>query len=353
MNPLQKLAALGQSPWLDFISRRSIRGGQIASLVDQGVLGVTSNPAIFEQAINGSADYDEDIQKYAAEGLSPFEIYDRISIQDVAEAADLLLPVYEKTDGLDGYVSLEVRPELARDTEGTISEARRLWKELNRPNVMIKIPATAEGIPAIRQAIAEGINVNVTLLFSLERYRETALAYIEGLEQTSRISSASVASFFVSRIDTLVDASLPKELEGEAAIAWSLASYKIFQEVFSGPRWEALAAKGARVQRLLWASTSVKNPDYSPVKYCEALAGPDTVNTMPLATIEAYLKMGEPQNSLATSDPTSVLEGVKAAGVDLEEAAIQLENEGIDKFIQPFEELLKSIEDKAALLAKA
>jgi transaldolase len=353
MNPLQKLAALGQSPWLDFISRRSIRGGQIASLVDQGILGVTSNPAIFEHAINGSADYDEDIQKLAAQGLSPFEIYDRISIQDVGEAADLLRAVYDRTGGVDGYVSLEVRPELARDTEGTIAEARRLWKALDRPNVMIKIPATAEGIPAIRQAIADGININVTLLFSLERYRETALAYLDGLEQTSRIDVASVASFFVSRIDTMVDAQLPPELEGEAAIAWSQASYAIFQQVFSGPRWEALAAKGARVQRLLWASTSVKNPDYSPVKYCEALAGPDTVNTMPLATIEAYLKMGEPRNSLATVDPSTVLTGVKAAGVDLEAAAIKLEDEGITKFVQPFEKLLKSIEDKAALLAKA
>lgn len=352
MNPLQKLAVLGQSPWLDFISRRSIRGGQIASLADQGILGVTSNPAIFEQAINGSADYDDDIRTLASQGLSPFEIYDRISIQDVGEAADLLLPVYQRTDGLDGYVSLEVRPELARDTEGTIAEARRLWKALGRPNVMIKIPATAEGIPAIRQAIADGINVNVTLLFSLERYRETALAYIEGLEQTSRISVASVASFFVSRIDTLVDSSLPADLVGEAAIAWSQASYAIFQEVFAGPRWEALAAKGARVQRLLWASTSVKNPDYSPVKYVEALAGPDTVNTMPLNTIESYLEMGSPQNTLAAADPSKVLDGVRAAGVDLEQSAIQLEDEGITKFVQPFENLLKSIEDKAALLAK-
>jgi transaldolase len=356
MTTLNKLNDLGQSPWLDFISRKSIRDGQIAGLVEQGIVGVTSNPAIFEKAIAGSSDYDTDIADMSSQGLDKEQIYDRLSINDVAEACDLMRPVYDRTEGLDGYVSLEVSPLLARDTQGTIDDARRLWKELDRPNVMIKVPATAEGIPAIQQLIADGINVNVTLLFSLTRYRETARAYLAGLEQRAAegksLDVASVASFFVSRIDSLVDPMLEEagraDLVGEAAVAWSHLAYGIYHEEFGGERFAALQAKGARTQRVLWASTSVKSAAFSPVKYVEALAGADTVNTLPLNTIESYLEMGEPEDRLKGSlaGSQAVVGQVSASGIDLEECAVQLENEGIQKFVEPFGVLLESIETK-------
>jgi transaldolase len=361
MTTLHKLADFGQSPWLDFISRSSIRGGQIAGMLDQDILGVTSNPAIFAAAITGSDDYDEDMKALAAQGLDSEQIYDKLSQMDVQEACDLLRPIYDRTEGVDGYVSLEVSPNLANDTETTISEARRLWKEVDRPNLMVKVPATKEGIPAIRQLIADGININVTLLFSLERYRMTADAYIAGLEERAAkgldLKVASVASFFVSRIDSMVDPLLKDagraDLVGEAATAWSILSYKIWQEMFGGDRFAPLSAKGARSQRVLWASTSTKDPSFSPVKYVEALIGPETVNTLPLPTIEAYLEMGDPADRVEASfaNAESVVSQTSAAGVDLEECALKLEDEGVAKFVEPYGKLLDSIEQKRSVIA--
>lgn len=357
MNPLHKLLALGQSPWLDFISRDSVRGGGMRRLMEQGIVGVTSNPAIFEQAIVGSSDYDDEIRRLGGLGKSAFEIYDELSIQDVGEAADLFRGVWESSSGLDGYVSLEVSPLLAQDTEGTISEGRRLWAALNRPNVMIKVPATLEGIPAIEELIADGINVNVTLLFSLDRYRDAANAYIRGLRRRQAaglsVNVSSVASFFVSRFDTLVDPSLPAEWQGKAAIALSQCAYGEWQDLFDSS-FDDLRAAGARTQRLLWASTSTKNPAYPATIYVETLVGAETVNTMPLATVEATLKMSDPVAVLpdAVATARESLAALRAAGVDFEASAQKLEEEGIDKFVQPFHKLLASVEAKrAAVLA--
>lgn len=299
-NPLQQLATFGQSIWLDYIRRDLITGGELRRLIEEdGLRGMTSNPAIFEKAITDSQDYDADIQAMAREGKGFAAIYETISQRDVGSAADEFRPLYDRTDGQDGYVSLEVNPHLARDTEGSMEEARRLWGALNRPNVLIKVPATAAGLPAIRQLISEGINVNVTLLFGLPRYRQVAEAYLAGLEARAIQGKsvrhlASVASFFVSRIDALVDpllekligqggkeADLAKKVQGQVAIASAKMAYQIYREIFGGARFKRLAAQGAQVQRLLWASTSTKNPAYSDVKYVEALIGPETVNTAP------------------------------------------------------------------------
>lgn len=355
MNPLQSLASLGQSPWLDFISRASLESGQIKNLMDQGILGVTSNPAIFEQAIARSSDYDQDIETLARQGHNSFEIYDKLSIEDVKAAADLFLPVYERTDGVDGYVSLEVSPFLATDTEKTIEEGRRLWKELGRPNVMIKVPATLEGIPAIEALIGDGIHVNVTLLFSLERYRMAAEAYINGLQRLAAkgrsLKVASVASFFVSRLDTLVDPRLPEDFRSKSAIALSHCAYEMWQEIF-GEGFDELRAEGARTQRLLWASTSTKNPELDPIMYVEALVGAETVDTIPLATVEAYLAAGNPQAVLPGAIPASkeMVKRIEGMGLNFEDAADTLEREGIEKFVQPFEKLLASIEAKRSLV---
>jgi transaldolase len=316
-NPLRQLGTLGQSIWLDYIRRDLIASGGLRRLIkEDGLRGMTSNPSIFEKAIADSHDYDADIRAIALAGKDANAIYEVLSQHDVQSAADEFRSVYEKTEGKDGFVSLEVNPHLAHDTQGSIQEARRLWGLLNRPNVFIKVPATTEGLPAIRQLISEGINVNVTLLFGLPRYRQVVEAYIAGIETRAAQGKpvkhvASVASFFVSRIDAMVDplleqllsqggeeAELAKRVRGQAAIASAKIAYQIYKEIFASDRFRKLAAQGARVQRLLWASTGTKNPDYSDVKYIEALIGPDTVNTAPVGTLDAYRDHGEPKARL-------------------------------------------------------
>src|SRR5215471_12493210 len=320
MNPLTELAKYGQSVWLDYIRRSLITSGELKRLVDEdGLGGVTSNPAIFEKAIDGSDDYASAIQEISDRhpGLDAKEVYERLAIQDIQDAADVLRPVYDRTGSHDGYVSLEVSPELANDTNGTLAEARQLWKEVARPNVMIKVPATPAGLPAIRALISEGINVNVTLLFARDAYEAVAHAYIEGLE--ARLAAgqplahvASVASFFVSRIDTAVDALLEARLKtasgadqprlerlvGKVAIANAKLAYQSYKRLFAEPRWQPLQARGAQRQRVLWASTGSKNPRYSDVLYVEELIGPETVNTVPPATLAAFRDHGRPRASL-------------------------------------------------------
>lgn len=357
MNPLQRLGDFGQSPWLDFIRRGYIEDGSLKALVDAGeIKGVTSNPAIFEQAIARSMDYDAAVAVLTGEGLSPVDVYDTLSIEDVQAAADVFAEVYRETDGLDGYVSLEVSPHLANDTEGTINDARRLWARLDRPNVMIKVPATEAGIPAIKTLIAEGINVNVTLLFSVERYVKVAEAYIEAISERAEkgldLRVASVASFFVSRVDTMVDPLLDSSghgsLRGTAAVANSLMAYKEFQRLFGSDQFKALKEKGAWVQRLLWASTSTKDPSYPKTKYVNALVGPDTVDTIPLQTVNDYREEGDPADRLtgAISQAEETVRQLQVAGIDLEDVAHKLELDGIAKFVEPFDKLIDAIEQK-------
>ena len=363
-NPLKQLGTFGQSLWLDYIRRDLIAGGGLRRLIEEdGLRGMTSNPAIFEKAIVESHDYDENIQALARQGKSAGEIYEVLSQQDVQSAADEFRPLYEKTDGQDGYVSLEVNPHLAHDTQGTIAEARRLWAALNRPNVFIKVPATAAGLPAIQQLISEGLNVNVTLIFGLPRYRQVAEAYLAGIaaraaqrQDVQRV--ASVASFFVSRIDVLVDAllepfrapggppaDLAQAVRGQAATASAKLAYRIFKETFRTDRFRTLAAHGARVQRLLWASTGTKNPDYSDVKYVEALIGPDTVNTVPPETLNAYRDHGAPRACLeeGVAEAAQVMKHLSQLGINLDRLTQQLEDEGVAKFNQPFDQLLETL----------
>ena len=364
-NPLLHLQAFGQSAWLDFLRRGMLTSGEMQRLMeDCGVQGVTSNPSIFEKAIAGSHDYDDRIHALALEGKTSREIYEDLTLDDVRRTADLFRRVYDQTEGRDGFVSLEVSPDLADDATGTVKEARRLWQLLNRPNVMIKVPGTREGITAIRQLIAEGINVNVTLLFSLSRYRDVCEAYLEGL--AARMAKgiplgrvASVASFFLSRIDTLVDALSDQRRQerdddkschapGQTAIACATAAYEIYKEIFHGERFSALAAQGARPQRLLWASTSTKNPSESDVKYVEALIGPDTVNTLTLETLNAYRDHGRPAARLeeGMAQARDVLDRLHTSGIDVEKLSDRLEEEGIRKFIRAFDGLMESIERK-------
>ena len=359
MNNVKQIHSFGQSIWLDFIDRAIINNGKLQSLIDvDGVRGVTSNPAIFEKAITSSSDYDADIRTLSESAGTTEELFFGLAVKDIQAAADLFKGVHDE-DKMDGYVSLEVSPFLALDTEGTFEQAKKLWKQVDRKNVMIKIPGTQPGLSAIRQSIAQGININVTLLFGLDRYRAVAEAYIAGLEdhlaaghEIGHISS--VASFFLSRIDVIVDPLLDEkglgEFKGEVAIASAKKAYEIYKEVFSGPRWEKLAAKGAQPQRLLWASTSSKNPAFKDTKYVEALIGPDTVDTVPLETIEAFRDHGVAANTLeqGLDQATELLNKVKAAGINMDEITQTLEDEGIDKFNKPFEKLLKSIEDQAA-----
>ncbi len=325
---------------------------------------MTSNPSIFEKAIVESHDYDEDIRAMALKAKTAKEIYEALSQRDVQSAADVFRPLYNRTDGKDGYVSLEVNPHLAHDTHGTIQEARRLWGALNRPNVFIKVPATTEGLPAIRQLISEGINVNVTLLFGLPRYRQVAEAYIAGIEARTAHGQpvnyvASVASFFVSRIDARVDpllettlaqggkqADLAKEVRGRVAVASAKMAYQIYKEIFDSGRFRILAAQGARTQRLLWASTGTKNPDYSDVKYIEDLIGPDTVNTAPLETLDAYRDHGEPKARLVkdVGEAARVLKRLHELGINIDQVTQQLEDEGVTKFNHPFDKLMEALE---------
>ena len=368
-NPLIQLARHGQSFWLDNISRDLISSGRLRRLIEEdGLMGMTSNPAIFEKAITGSTDYDADIGQMAAQDRSAVEIYEALAISDIREAADLLAAVHDATGGADGYVSLEVSPELADDTAGTIAEARRLWKAVDRGNVMIKVPATRAGIPAIRQLIGEGLNINVTLLFSGNVYEAVAEAYIGGLEDLhaagGRIGSvASVASFFISRIDTLVDELLaeraarsadPAEREkirnliGKTAVANGKTTYRRYKTLYATPRWKSLARKGARAQRLLWASTSTKNPDYRDVLYVEELIGRDTINTLPDETLYAFRDHGRLSDTLEADfdEAVSIMAGVEKAGISMDRVADRLVEEGVKKFVDPFMKLIDAIEQK-------
>lgn len=365
-NRLRNLEVLGQSLWLDYIERELLTGGEMERMIrDDGISGVTSNPAIFEKAIARHAAYDAAITELVHRGLAAQKIYEELAVEDVRLAADLLRGVYEKSGRRDGYVSLEVSPHLAYDTAATVAEAQRLWGRVARPNLMIKVPATRAGLPAIRQLIAAGINVNATLLFGVARYREVAESYIAGLE--GRMANggaldhvASVASFFLSRIDTLVDRVLDQdkrvqsgESRGRAAIACARMAYQEYKRLVSGARWQVLAAKGASTQRLLWASTSTKDPSYDDAMYVEALIGPDTVNTLPPETLAAYRDHGDPGLRLEEHlDATYALPGQLAAlGLDLDAVSDELERQGVQKFVEPYDKLLATLAQRASKLA--
>ena len=363
MTKIRPLADLGQSIWYDHLRRALLDHGDLQALVDTGVTGVTSNPSIFEKAIAGSADYDEALGELVTAGRSEIEIFEALAIDDIQRAADILRPVYDETGRVDGYVSLEVSPALARDTEGTVTEARRLFAALDRPNVMIKVPATPAGIPAIETLIGEGINVNVTLMFSLEHYDAVAQAYLAGLEKLvaaggdpSRV--ASVASFFVSRVDTAVDRALTavgnENLLGKIAIANAKVTYARFKETFSGQRWKELSERGARVQRPLWASTGAKNPLYSDTLYVDGLIGPDTVNTVPPATLNAFMDHGAiaPTLQEGVDEARQQLAQLAGLGIDLPVVARKLQDDGVASFANAFQSLMASIEEKRERLLK-
>jgi len=362
-NPLLDLEALGQSVWLDYLRRNALDNGELQRLIDQdGLSGLTSNPSIFEKAIAESNDYDNTIRELALEGKNVEEIYQALTVEDIQHAADLFRPVFDRLEGGDGFVSLEVSPQLAHDTAGTIREARQLWAAVNRLNLFIKVPATREGLPAIQQLIGEGINVNITLLFGLPRYREVAKAYLIGLETRTAHGQplaqiSSVASFFLSRIDTLIDPLLEKSqpenwagLHGQVAIASAKVAYQMYQEIFGGERFRKLAQMGARPQRLLWASTGTKNPAYSDVKYIETLIGRETINTMPPDTLNAYRDHGEPSSQLekGIQEAHQVLDGLRQTGIDLDALTQQLEDEGVSKFSKAFEQLTAALQVKRA-----
>jgi transaldolase len=366
MNRLQALSAdFGQSPWLDNLQRSYLTSGELDALRDRGVRGLTSNPSIFQKAISGSDDYDEQFAELAADAHPVIDDYWQMVLADIHGACDVFSRVYDETDALDGYVSVEVDPSLAHDTAGTIEAARGLHHRLDRRNLMVKIPGTAEGLPAIQKMISEGRNINVTLIFSLERYAAVIESYISGLEalaadpdaDLSRV--ASVASFFISRVDTEVDRRLDAigtgdalALRGKAALAQGHLAYRLFRDTFSGPRWDALAQRGARVQRPLWASTSTKNPDYPDTMYVDELIGPDTVNTLPEATLEAFADHGTLGRTVDANfdEADRVWQGLEDVGVDMEDVSAQLEREGVGSFIKSFDELIEALEHKAAEL---
>lgn len=372
-NPLMQLGKLGQSIWLDYIRRdlMTAKGPDGDTPLRQlikgdGLRGMTSNPALFEKAIVSGQDYETDIRSMAAEGMDAETIFENLTLRDIQMAADEFRPVYEKLDGRDGYVSLEVNPHLAHDTEGTVAEARRLWGALDRPNVFIKVPSTNEGLPAIRQLISEGINVNVTLLFGLPRYRQVAENYIAGIEarlaqgkDVKRVTS--VASFFLSRIDTLVDPMLRKIIAGrgagtglagqtlgQVAVASAKSAYMIYKELFTSGRFGKPAARGARSQRVLWASTGTKDPDYSDVKYVEALIGPDTVNTVPVETLKAYRDHGDPLVRIDEDADKAghILEQLSELGINITMLTQQLEDEGVEKFNAAYDSMVRELKKK-------
>ncbi len=357
-NRVKQIHDFGQSIWLDFIDRKIMDSGDLKRLIEEdGIRGITSNPAIFEKAISSSDDYKDDIAKLTEKEWSNEAIFYGVAVDDIKRAADMLKPLYEESEGGDGYVSLEVSPHLARNTEGTAQQAFELWKTVRKENVMIKIPGTAEGLIAIRRATREGINVNVTLLFGLLRYEAVTDAYISGLEDRLKNNQpidhvASVASFFLSRIDVLVDPLLEEKglghLKGEVAIASAKKAYEIYQRVFTSDRFKKLEDKGAMPQRLLWASTGSKDPAFSDVKYVEALIGPDTVDTIPMETLEAFRDHGVAANTLGKGleHATKVLEDIKQAGIDIDAITQQLEEEGIEKFNKPYDKLLGAIENQ-------
>jgi transaldolase len=363
--PLQQLHDHGQSVWIDYLSRPFVEDGELARLIEQGVRGVTSNPTIFQGAIAEGDAYDEQLREVLQSEDEPKEIFLALATRDIQAACDELRPVHDEGGGQDGWVSLEVDPNLAHDTERTIEEAARLSELVDRPNLLVKIPATQEGLPAIEETIARGIPVNVTLIFSLERHRAVAEAYVRGLQRLvegggdpGRI--ASVASFFVSRVDTEADKRLDElgghdELKGKLAIANAKLAYQTYKEVFSGPAWEELAAKGATAQRCLWASTSTKNPEYRDVLYVEELIGPDTVNTMPRETAEAFDDHGEVRDTLEedVEGARKLLDDLKEAGVDYDDVVAVLEREGVEKFAKSFQELFSDVESKRDRLVAA
>ena len=358
MNPLNKVRELGQSIWLDLLDREIMNSGKLQSLIDNDDLrGLTSNPSIFEKAISGSSDYDEDIAKISKSESDNSVIFFDMAILDIQRAADIFKPVFDTTNGKDGFVSLEVSPYLALDTDGTIEQARALWKKVNRKNVMIKIPATKEGLPAIRECLREGININITLLFGLPRYREITEAFMGGLED--RLSDghsidgiASVASFFLSRIDVMVDPMLEakgaQNLKGKVAIASAKKAYQIYLEMIGSDRFKKLEAAGADTQRVLWASTSTKDPSFSDVLYVETLIGKDTINTLPMETIDAFRDHGKVADTLTQGldEANKTMEELKDAGIDIDIITQKLENEGIEKFNKAYEKLIKSIDDQ-------
>lgn len=373
-NPLFRLTELGQSVWLDSIQRRQVRSGELKELITTMALrGETSNPSIFEKAISQSGDYDEQIQQLSAQSKDAVAIFEALATDDVRAACDVFRPVYDATHGGDGFVSIEVSPRLAYDTAGTMEEVRRLWETVNRPNVMVKIPGTKEGLPAIEESLYRGININITLLFAVQAYDEVAEAYIHALERRVADGApiaqlASVASFFVSRIDTLADkwledaakkASDPsraadlRALEGKVAIANAQIAYEHFQKIFSGPRWQALEAQGARVQRPLWASTSTKNPAYRDVVYVETLIGPDTVNTLPMETMRAFADHGVVARTVDADFGAAhdIVRRFEAAGFSLDAVTAQVLEEGVVKFDDAFNQLLRGVEEKRKQVA--
>ncbi|TFZ65583.1 transaldolase [Hymenobacter sp. UV11] len=375
MNPLVDIRRFDQSLWLDFISRKVLQNGELKKRIDEDALrGVTSNPAIFEKAIGGSADYDDTIKEQARQGKSAEDIYIGLAVADVQAACDLFRPLYDSKDNSsDGYVSLEVSPNLANDTQGTITEGRQLWEAVARPNVMIKVPATLEGLPAIRTLISEGININVTLIFGLDRYKAVTEAFIAGLEDRVKAGKPlaridSVASFFLSRIDVLIDpqldklvaaggdqAQLAEPLIGKVAIASAKVAYQMYKDIFAGPRWQALADKGAHTQRLLWASTGNKNPKYDDLMYVEGLIGPKTVDTVPVETMDIFKERGKSADTLeqGLDQAKKVLADLSKVGIDLDAQTEQLEKEGVQKFIEPFGKLIDSVEKKRQAAADA
>lgn len=368
MNPIAQLHQLGQSIWLDYIRRDLSRSGELAQMVSEGtVRGVTSNPTIFEQAISRGDLYNESMRPLAQRGLSPEQIFDALAINDIREATDIFMPLYEVTNGADGFVSIEVSPELANDGDATLHEARRIWDTLNRPNVMIKIPATKAGVPAVERAILEGINVNVTLIFSLQRYAEVIDAYQRGLEQRlergeSLDHVASVASFFVSRLDSKVDALLEEmmslgsakparaeALRGKIAIANAKLAYAQYKGAFGSERFAALQQHGARVQRPLWASTSTKNPTYPDTYYVDNLIGPQTVNTLPPQTLDAFRDHGKAELTLERdlADARGQIEALASIGISMQTVTDELEQEGVEKFAASYASVVKTVAERA------
>jgi transaldolase len=364
MNPLCQLHPLGQSVWLDYIDRELLTTGELKRLIDEdGIRGVTSNPTIFDKAVSGSDAYDAQVKELAASdpGMSVEDLYEKLAISDIQQATDILRPVYEESEGGDGYVSLEASPRLANDSDGTLAEVRRLWKLVDRPNLMVKVPATKEGIPAIETLLGDGYNINITLMFSMDHYEAVAKAYLQGISRApAALRPASVASFFVSRVDGKADKALEEigtpealGLRGKIAVANSKLVYRRFRQIFDGDEFGDLRAQGARVQRVLWGSTSTKNPEYSDVLYAEPLIGPDTVNTMPPALIDAFRDHGEARVTVGDglAEEEARLSQLKALGIDLDQITEALQEEGVKAFADSFEHLLQTIDEKRKALA--
>ena len=358
---LKKMRELGQAPWVDELSREDIKNGGLERMIEDGIVGVTSNPAIFQKAIAGSDLYDEQLQELARKEDDPKRIFWEVASKDIRDACDIFMPVHGDTGGRDGFISLEVQPDIAYDTETTVEEATRLHEMVDRPNLFVKIPATLPGLVAIEEMISRGKSINVTLIFSLERYREVARAYTRGLQRLVENGGDpsgvhSVASFFVSRIDTEADRQLEElgaeDLRGKLAIANAKLAYQIYKQVFGGARWSELAERGANTQRLLWASTSTKSPDYPDTIYIDSLVGPETVNTMPKKTIEAVMDHGDisPALEVDIEEAKRLLKRLREAGLDYEDVTDILEKEGIQKFADPFDEMLEEIQNKSAQL---